>query len=106
MARIPTSACEKTFRAGTIWAHIETEESTGPGSRTPRRSVRILRHWKDDRDGKWRTTTYFRPDDLPKLILVASKAYEYVMLHEVNEDQEPVNDTGGDRPAEEVHDGA
>ncbi len=106
MARTPALICEKTFRAGTIWAYIEAKEAMGGGSRAPQRSVRIQRHWMDDRSGTWRTTTFFRPCDLPQLILVASKAYEYIMLHEVNVDQEPTNGAAGNHPAEEVHDGA
>jgi hypothetical protein len=83
---------EKEFRAGAIWAHVyRADKST---AKYPQYDVRIQRHWNDTRSGKWRTTTYFRPEDLPRLILVASKAYEYIMLHEMDSN----SDSSGDAP--------
>ena len=73
---------ERHFRAGAIWATVYSKETTRNGRGFTEHSIRIQRHWKDERTGKWASTTYFRPDDLPKLILVTSKAYEFVTLRE------------------------
>jgi len=45
-------------------------------------SVRIQKRYRDEKSGQWKTTTYLRPDELPKLALVATKAYEYLMLRQ------------------------
>ena len=96
---------EKTFRAGTIWAHINAEEQIA-GTKFRKHSVRIQRHWRDTREEKWRTTTYFRPEDLPKLILVASKAYEHIMLHEIAPFGDIENEVEGGADVAEDNDGA
>ena len=75
---------EVVFRAGMIWAYVNREERNGD-SKYPKRDIRILRRWWDPREKKYRTTTYFQPQDLPKLILVAGKAYEHIMLREVTD---------------------
>jgi len=41
-----------------------------------------LYRWKGT--GEWKTTEYYFPEDLPKLMLVLQKAYEYVALTESN----------------------
>jgi len=54
-------------------------------SRMTSYSIRIQKRYRDDRDGQWKTTSYLRPDELPKLALVVSKAYEFLTLRETEE---------------------
>ena len=51
----------------------------------PQYSIRVQKRYRDDKDGQWKTTTYFRPDELPKLGLVVSRAYEFLTLRETDE---------------------
>jgi len=76
----------KEFRAGTIVAAVWETQTTVNGRSVPQHSIRIQKRYKDERTGEWKTTTYFRPDDLPKLILVANKVYEDVMLRTTNDE--------------------
>jgi len=61
-------------------------------------SIRVLKEYKDDRAGEWRTTTYFRTEDLPKLALVASKAYEFLSLREGRRSADTAVVTASERP--------
>jgi hypothetical protein len=72
------------FRAGTIVAAIWESSTVINGKTVPQHSVRIQKRYRDERSGEWKSTTYFRPDDLPKLVLVASKVYEHVTLRIVD----------------------
>ena len=73
---------EKEYRVGTICAAIWRKEVAHQGRKLVEHSIRIQKRYKDERSGEWKTTTYFRPDDLPKLMLVASRAYDHVALKE------------------------
>jgi len=75
----------KEFRAGTIVAAIWTESAPSNGRAAPSYSIRIQKRYRDDRDGQWKTTSYLRPDELPKLALVVSRAYEFLTLRETEE---------------------
>ena len=75
----------KEFRAGTIVAAIWAETAPTNGRATPLYSIRIQKRYRDDRDGQWKTTSYLRPDELPKLALVVSSAYEFLTLRETEE---------------------
>jgi hypothetical protein len=68
------------FRAGTIVASVWQERGGANGKSYPKFSVRIQKRYRDEKSGQWKTTTYFRPDELPKLELVAGKAYEHLTL--------------------------
>lgn len=70
----------KEFRAGTIKAAVWRNEVQDGDRTAVRYSVRIQKRFK--RDGEWHETDYYFPEDLPKLRLVADKAYEYVALSE------------------------
>ena len=80
----PTDQPTKEFRAGTIVAAIWTKSTTIDGRSVAQHSIRIQKRYRDERSGEWKTTTYLRPDELPKLSLVVSKAYEYLMLRETD----------------------
>jgi hypothetical protein len=75
----------KEFRAGTIVAAVWERTVAAFGKSVPQFSIRIQKRYRDDRSGEWKTTTYFRPDDMPKLVLVANRIFEYVMLKETED---------------------
>ena len=73
----------KEYRAGTISAAVWEKTVTIDGRSMPRHTIRIQKRYKDERSGEWKTTGFLRPDDLPKIALVAGKAYEHVTLREM-----------------------
>jgi len=75
----------KEFRAGTVVVAIWAESTPVNGRAVPQYSIRVQKRYRDDKDGQWKTTTYFRPDELPKLGLVVSRAYEFLTLREPDE---------------------
>lgn len=75
----------KEFRAGTAVVAIWAETAATNGRAVPSYSIRVQKRYRDDKDGQWKTTTYFRPDELPKLGLVVSRAYEFLTLRETEE---------------------
>ena len=75
----------KEFRAGTIVAAIWAETTPTNGRAAASYSIRIQKRYRDDRDGQWKTTSYLRLDELPKLALVVSRAYEFLTLRETEE---------------------
>ncbi len=75
----------KEFRAGPIVAAIWTESPPSNGRAAPSYSVRIQKRYRDDRDGQWKTTSYLRPDELPMLALLVSRAYEFLTLRQTEE---------------------
>jgi hypothetical protein len=85
MASEPAERPAAEFRAGTVVAAIWTKSTTIDGRSAAQHSIRIQKRYRDEKSGEWKTTTYFRPDELPKLALVVSKAYEHLMLREVDD---------------------
>ena len=81
----PSERPTTEFRAGTVVAAIWTKTTTLNGRSVPQHSIRIQKRYRDEKSGEWKTTTYFRPDELPKLGLVVSKAYEHLMLREIQD---------------------
>ena len=82
MASEPAERPAAEFRAGTVVAAIWIKNSTIDGRSAAQHSIRIQKRHRDEKTGECKTTTYFRPDELPKLALVVSKAYEHLMLRE------------------------
>ena len=79
----------KEFRAGQIKATIwENEKKSGKGETVKYKSVNIEKSYKDD-DGNWKTSNTFFREDIPKLQLVAAKAFEYISLTE-SEEEPPI----------------
>lgn len=70
----------REFRAGTIVASIWESSTVIDGRTVPKHDVRILKRYRDERSGQWKSTSYFRAEDLPKLALVATKVFEHVTL--------------------------
>ncbi|GMU82396.1 MAG: hypothetical protein AMXMBFR47_22670 [Planctomycetota bacterium] len=67
-------------RAGAISGAVWGKSTTLNGRPVVQHTIRIEKRYRDERSGEWKTTGYLRPDDLPKLALVASKLYEYLTL--------------------------
>ena len=77
---------EKKFKAGAITATIWKNKGTSPtGEPTEYYTVSFERTYKDKQTGEWKKTNSLRQTDLPKAILVLSKAYETLALKENNE---------------------
>jgi hypothetical protein len=72
----------REFRAGTISAAVWSNTETRDGKSIPQHSIRVQKRYRDERTGEWKTTSYFRPDDMPRLALVAQKVFEYVILRD------------------------
>jgi len=72
----------KSFKAGNIEASIwRNEVQQQDGQTRIRHSTRIQKQFKNEK-GDYENTEYYFPDDLPKLLLVAQKAFEFIALTE------------------------
>lgn len=73
---------ENKFRAGpivaTIWSNSAINKS---GEKVTYKTVSFERTYKDKND-EWQTTNSLRTNDLPKAIVVLTKAYESLILAE------------------------
>lgn len=79
---------EKKFKAGAISATIWLNHGQdNEGKETSFRTVSFERNYLD-KEGNWKSTNNLRTADLPKAILVLSKAYEYLALKEEASDNE------------------
>ena len=67
---------EKTFRQGSCSASVFVNGMQKNGQTIPVKSVSVQRSYK--KDGSWKNTNSYGINDLPKLALVASKAYDYL----------------------------
>ena len=73
----------ETFRAGGVKATVwENALKTKDGKTIDVFSINIDRSYKDGEE--WKTTSSFKLNDLPKVELVARKAYEYLALKAKN----------------------
>jgi len=79
----------KNFRAGSIQASIWRKEVEKHGRAVAQFSVRVQKRFRKE-DGSYENTDYFFPDDLPRLVLVAQKAYEYIALSQSQEPEDAV----------------
>ncbi|HIE50319.1 MAG TPA: hypothetical protein EYP85_01050 [Armatimonadetes bacterium] len=75
------------FRAGLVQATIWENRAEREGEVVTYYRVEIKRSYQDQ-EGNWQDTHYFRPSDLPRVALVANKAYEYLTLRERRPEQE------------------
>jgi hypothetical protein len=71
----------KDFRVGGIQASIWRKEVPKNGYTAIQYSVKIEKRYRK-KDGEYQNTDYYFDDDLPKLILAAQKAYEYIAVTE------------------------
>ncbi|MFX1453075.1 MAG: hypothetical protein ACFFCM_19730 [Promethearchaeota archaeon] len=68
---------EKTFSQGSCRASIFGNEIKQNGKTAIVKKVSIQKRYRD-KDGNWKNTNSFAINDLPKLALVATKAYDYL----------------------------
>ncbi|MGV8150576.1 MAG: hypothetical protein ACP5NV_02505 [Candidatus Woesearchaeota archaeon] len=76
---------EKKFRAGAIAATVWANDVVRDGKKITYRTVSFERSYKD-KDDTWKQTNSLRTTDIPKAVLVLSKAYEYLALNADEED--------------------
>jgi len=79
----------KDFRSGGIQASVWRNEVERNGQTVVRHSVRIQKQFRTE-GGDYENTDYYFRDDLPKLILVAQKAFEYIALKESKDAEESI----------------
>lgn len=70
---------EKRFQAGGIEASIFENEAHQDGKTIKIKKVAFQKRYKSS-DGSWKSTSSLDINDLPKAILVLSRAYEYLAL--------------------------
>ena len=71
----------KSFKAGGIEASIWKTQTDVNGQTVTRYSVKIQKQFRN-KNKKYERTDYFFADDLPRLLLVTQKAFEFITLHE------------------------
>jgi hypothetical protein len=89
------------FKAGPVHASIWPERIKRDGRSWDSFSIQIQKIFWDPTDGQHRTTSYFRPDELPKLVLVANEAFAYVTLKQQKSTGENADDGASNRAAAE-----
>lgn len=72
----------KEFKAGGVRAAIWKEQHSEAGREMVRFSVKIEKRYFDEASKEWRNTDYFFVNDLPRLRLVAERAFEFIVLGE------------------------
>ena len=68
--------------SATVW---KNQGKTKSGEETSYNTISLQRRYRDKND-EWQSTNSFRINDLPKAMLVLSKAYEYLVLREQAEE--------------------
>ena len=76
MAPISNNRPTREFRAGPLFAAVWTESRKVGNGEGVVHSIRIQKRYRDERSGEWKSTGYLRPEDLPKLALLANRLYE------------------------------
>ena len=73
---------QKEFRAGSVRATIWEQKRTKDDREFVTQSVTVERRYKDDAANEWRSTNSFNTSDLPNIVVVVTKAYEFLTLKE------------------------
>jgi len=74
---------EKKFSTGALVATVWQNQGVGKtGEDISYRTVSFQRRYKDP-SGEWKSTSTLRINDLPKASLVLQKAYEYLVMKEM-----------------------
>ena len=74
---------EKKFSTGGLTATIwENQGKNKSGEEVSFRTVSFQRRYVD-KNGEWQSTSTLRVNDLPKASLVLQKAYEYLVMKEM-----------------------
>lgn len=72
---------ERKFRAGGVTATIWLNKGKrSNGEESEFKTVSLERSYTD-KEGKWQTTNSLHINDLPKVSVVAQRAYEYLVLN-------------------------
>ena len=90
----------KEFRAGTIKAAIWANETESGAGTSVRYSVQFQKRFRDNSTGSWRDSRSFFPEDLPRLGLVVSSAFEYCVLQESSDETDADISSETDRPTD------
>ena len=70
---------EKSFKCGGCEAAVFENEIAKGGMKIPIKKVSFQKRYKSA-DGEWKSTSSLDVNEIPKAILVLSKAYEYVSI--------------------------
>lgn len=72
---------KREFRAGSVRAMVREHQRTTKDNREfVAQAVTIERRYRDGNTGEWRSTNSFNVRDLPNVIVVAGKAFEFLRL--------------------------
>jgi hypothetical protein len=85
MANMP----EKKFKVGCISATVWNNEIVKGGNAKEIKHVSFEKSYKD-KSGEWKATNSLNIADLPKAMVALNKAYEYLMLRDMDEEEELV----------------
>ena len=77
-ARLPI----KEYRVGPITAAIWRNEVEQDGRKKTRHSIKIQKRYLNKQSEEFKSTEYYYPDELPKLISAAQLAYDYINVRE------------------------
>ena len=72
---------EKRFKAGSCEAAVFENEITRNGDKVRVKKVAIQKRYKAQ-DDTWKSTYSLDINDIPKMMLALSKAYEYLVVRE------------------------
>jgi hypothetical protein len=82
---------EKRFKAGNCEAAVFENEITRDGQTVNVKKVAIQKRYKTQ-DDEWKSTHSLDKNDIPKMMLALSKAYEYLTLREDKQDEVAVEE--------------
>jgi hypothetical protein len=84
-----TNKPEQKFRVGCISATIWNNEIEKDGKQREIKHVSFEKSYKD-KEGNWKSTNNLNTGDIPKAMVALGKAYEYLMLRDLREEEEMV----------------
>jgi hypothetical protein len=82
---------EKRFKAGSCEAAVFENEISRDGNTITVKKVAIQKRYKTQ-DDEWKSTHSLDQNDIPKMMLALSKAYEYLTLREDKLDEVAVEE--------------
>ncbi len=75
---------EKKFKAGSVVVTVWNNKAKNKlGNTVEFKTITAQRSYKS-KDGDWKSTNTFRVKDIPKIIMLLNKAFEYNFLNENN----------------------
>lgn len=84
--KVEASNLVKKYTTGAVSATIWNNESINEmGEIVEFKTISFSRSYLDKKTNEWKNTSTLRASDLPKALLVLSKAYEYLTLKEDTE---------------------